>query len=81
MDFVKVSMFTYHYHYVYVFFFFFFDALHFCMCACSKAITGLCVTAYGNTLISGSADATVRVWDISSHQTIKVMSLKGEIFI
>jgi len=43
----------------------------------SKRITGLCVTAYGNVLISGSADATVRVWDIASQQTIKLIPLKG----
>ena len=43
----------------------------------SKKITGLCVTAYGNLLMSGSADTTVRVWDIASQQTLKLISMKG----
>ena len=43
----------------------------------SKKITGLCVTSYGNLLISGSADTTVRVWDIASQQTLKLLSMKG----
>ncbi|KAL0582210.1 hypothetical protein ABG067_007973 [Albugo candida] len=50
------------------------------LCGHEDSITALQVSACGSLLYSGSADSTVRVWDVYSRQTLHTMKLfKGPV--
>lgn len=42
----------------------------------TKAVTALSVSLFGDTLVSGSTDCTVRIWHISSRQCVRTIQLK-----
>merc|ERR1712080_358103 len=42
-----------------------------------KPVTCLCVTIDGATLISGSQDCSVKLWDIQSRQCVRTIQHKG----
>lgn len=42
----------------------------------SKAVTALNVSLFGDTLVSGSTDCTVRTWHVASRQCLRTIQLK-----
>lgn len=42
----------------------------------SKAVTALSVSLFGNILLSGSTDCTLRTWHIASRQCVRTIQLK-----
>lgn len=42
----------------------------------SKAVTALSVSLFGDTLVSGSTDCTLRTWHIASRQCLRTIQLK-----
>ena len=48
----------------------------------SKPISGLAVASWAHALVSTSSlEDTARVWDISSHQAIREVKLKGTLYL
>ncbi|XP_050436219.1 WD repeat-containing protein 18 [Adelges cooleyi] len=45
----------------------------------SKAVTSLCVSVFGDLLVSSSTDSTVRTWHIASRQCLRTIQLKGPV--
>lgn len=42
----------------------------------AKAVTALSVSLFGDTLVSGSTDCTIRTWHIASRQCLRTIQLK-----
>lgn len=42
----------------------------------TKAVTNLCVSLFGDTLVSASTDCTLRTWHIASRQCLRTIQLK-----
>lgn len=51
-----------------------------CVCdVCSKSVSGLAVGCWDSVLISTSSmEDKARVWDITSHQTLREVKTKGQ---
>lgn len=45
----------------------------------TKAVTALNVSLFGDTLVSGSTDCTVRTWHIASRQCLRTIQLKESV--
>ena len=48
-----------------------------CFCGCSKDVTCLVTSLDDTLLVSGSKDATVKVWDVCSLQCVRTLTHKG----